>query len=697
MRADDSALVEFAQEFRNEMVYEAAAEGAEALMPEVLTRRALETFIEIGEVENAADCYLKQRGIEVSAFGIDEGDTLNLVATLYRGAVPPASVPRGEIETAFRRLYGFWERCRDRPLHESLEESSDAWSMALEVHGSAPKIRRIRMFIVTDGLSAVEYVEPETRNGVEIHRSVWDIARLQRLHGTGMRGEPVEIDFIARFGRPLPCISPDLPGADYTAYLAAFPANWLADIYEEFGARLLEKNVRSFLQFTGKVNRGMRDTLAGEDAHRFFAYNNGISATASGVELDVDGSGAAGIIRLRDLQIVNGGQTTASVHRAQRSGIDVGQVAVQAKITEIDGNRLEEMVPLISRYANSQNRVSISDLSSNDPFHIEVESLSRSVWAPATESTMRETRWFYERARGQYQDARNREMTQARRRVFREIHPTSQKFTKTDLAKFENAWAQRPWEVSLGAQKNFTAFMVALQERKQGDVSGDVAYFQRLVAKAVLWRHTEKIVSAQKFGGYRANIVAYSIAKLSHATARRIDLERIWRQQDLDEPLELALADLSHLVFKHLTAADRPTANVTEWAKREECWNRLRAAPWKVPTEVEELLLPVGAAEERTSGGQGEKPGVPSGNGASPPALEGVPGDAFLAVSSWAKESDNLTPWDRRFAYTIGIRLNRDEPLTSKQRPHAERILAEAQKLGFEPLEKWSVGTPEVR
>jgi hypothetical protein len=687
MRADDPALVGFAREFRNEMVYEAAAEGAEAMMPEVLTRRMLETFVEIGEVENVADCYLKQRGIEVSGYGVDDGDTLNLVATLYRGEVPPASVPRGEIETAFRRLHGLWERCRTRPLHESLEESSDAWSMALEIHRSAPEIRRIRMFVVTDGLSAVEYLEPEAEDGIEVHRSVWDIGRLHRLHGTGMRGEPVEIDFIARFGRPLPCISPDLPGSDYAAYLAAFPAPWLADIYEEFGARLLEKNVRSFLQFTGKVNKGMRDTLAGDDAPRFFAYNNGISATASEVELDVDGSGAAGITRLRDLQIVNGGQTTASVHRAHRGGIDVGHVAVQAKITEIEGDRLEEMVPLISRYANSQNRVSVSDLSSNDPFHIEVESLSRSVWAPATGSTMRETRWFYERARGQYQDALNREGTKARRRVFREIHPTSQKFSKTDLAKFENAWAQRPWEVSLGAQKNFTAFMVALQEKEDGSVSGDVDYFHRLIAKAILWRRAEKIVSAQKFGGYRANIVAYAVAMLSHATDQHVDLDRIWEQQELDEPLEAALEDLSHLVFKHLTDSERPVANVTEWAKREKCWTSLRETGWELPPAVSESLLPeVPEAGPATPTHEGPPAEEGTANGASPSSLQGVSGDAFLAISSWAKETDNLTPWDRRFAYTIGIRLNRNQTLTPKQEPQAERILAAARDLGFNPL-----------
>ena len=286
-------------------------------------------------------------------------------------------------------------------------------------------------------------------------------------------------------------------GADYRAYLASFPGDWLADIYEQFGSRLLEKNVRSFLQFTGKVNRGMRDTIS-TDPVRFFAYNNGISATASSVELATLPDGSRGIVRLLDLQLVNGGQTTASLHRCRRSKIDVSSIVVQAKITEIDGDRLDEIVPLISQFANSQNKVSLADLSSNDPLHIEIESLSRSVWAEPTEKTMRQTRWFYERARRACADALAREGTPARRRTFREVHPTSQKVTKTDLAKFENTWAQRPWEVSQGAQKNFTAFMLALHRR--GPVQPDVAYFQRLVAKAILFRRAERIVSAQDSG-----------------------------------------------------------------------------------------------------------------------------------------------------------------------------------------------------
>lgn len=225
--------------------------------------------------------------------------------------------------------------------------------------------------------------------------------------------------------------------------------------------------------------------------------------------------------------------------------------------------------------------------------------------------------------------------------------------------------------------------MIDLQSRK---VSGDVAYFQRLVAKAILWKRAERIVSAQAFGGYRANIVAYSIAKLSNATQQRLNLDQIWQAQALEESIEDALAELAHLAFRLLTGSDRPTANVTEWAKREQCWKQMRSTSWSVSPSVGDLLVPVGRdAWPRGASANlgGERDGGPD------PSIDGissVPGDAFLAISSWAKETNNLTPWERRFSYTIGVRLNREGSLTSKQVPHAERILANAQELGFDPL-----------
>jgi len=335
------------------------------------------------------------------------------------------------------------------------------------------------------------------------------------------------------------------------------------------------------------------------------------------------------------------------------------------------------MVPLISRYANSQNAVSLADLSSNDPFQIELESLSRSVWAPATGSTMRQTRWFYERARGQYADAMNREPTAARRRGFTEIHPRAQKITKTDLAKFENTWAQKPWTVSRGAQRNFTAFMIENAGRKC-----DVPYFQRLVAKAIIFRRTEKIVSAQEFGGYRATIVTYGVAKLSYGTQQRLDLHRICEAQALEEDLEAAIAELSNMAFEVLTK-EAGSRNVTEWAKQEACWKLMRERPWSPAKSIKEMMValhgdPVPETDTAMQGALPEHDPLVV-------RMNEVGGDAFFAIANWAKETDNLTGWDRKFAFSIGRQLNRGKSLSPKQAVIAERVLDTARSLGFDP------------
>ena len=320
------------------------------------------------------------------------------------------------------------------------------------------------------------------------------------------------------------------------------PGDVLRSIYADFGSRLLETNVRSFLQARGKVNRGIRDTIAREP-ERFLAYNNGITLTAEIVELcDVGGSSV--VARLNGLQIVNGGQTTASLLAADRGRADLSQVHVAAKLIEIaEGEVHDELVRKVSRYANSQNRISEADFSANDPFHVRIEELSRTTWAPAVEGSQRQTKWFYERARGQYQDAKAAETTPAKRRAFSTEHPTRQRFTKTDLAKFENTWEQLPHIVSRGAQKNFSTYMIRLGERDQAVV--DRTHFEHLVAKAILFRTTEQIVQRQSFGGYRANIVTYTLALLSNATSQRIDLDRIWREQDLTQKLQEVIAELS--------------------------------------------------------------------------------------------------------------------------------------------------------
>jgi len=674
----DTALREFSVTLQNELRFEADIEGAESMLAEVFTRRMITTLVEVGEIEEEAVQIfhrddMVRPAVEVAGYSVQDGDTLNLIAAAYRGG-DPEPLTKADAARAARRARNFWQRCRDRAYHDDLEESSDAHDMALAIRLAAPDIRRVRTFVITDGLARVEYLEPETEDGVEYHQSLWDLQRLWRLESAGRRGEPIIVDFTERFGRALPALVAPRQSQEYQAYMAVIPGDWLADIYEEFGARLLERNVRSFLQFTGKVNKGMRDTIRDQPG-RFLAYNNGISATASSVEIEAMPDGGHGITRMRDLQIVNGGQTTASLHRASRSTIDVSGVAVQAKITQVEGELLDELVPRISEYANSQNKVQIADLSSNLPFHVELESLSRNIWAPLTAETARQTKWFYERARGQYSDAMNRDSSKAR---FQAMHPTKQRFSKVDLATFENTWDGEPHEVSKGAQKNFTRFMQRMQSRG-GAFRPDVAYFQRAVAKAILFRRAERIVQAQQFGGYRRNIVAYSVARLSYATSQRLDLKAIWENQQIGPEIERALVELAHLAHAVLTDDDRPAANVTEWAKRPTCWERMRLTEWRLPPTITLTTshgdLSVTTPSPSTSGAASHETALR--------VLDGISGDTFLAISSWAKQTDKLSPWQRRFASTIGGSLKHGRALSDKQIPHAFAILAEARAGGF--------------
>ena len=571
----------FAQDLDTELRYEADLEGSEAMMAEVFTRRMIETLVEAGEVEEAVDCHWQddsvRPAVEVAGYGITDG-TLTLIATIYRGP-PSQRVSRSDVQRQIRRARAFWDRCRTRPYHEELEESSDAWDMALHLHRMGAEVTRVQIFCVTDGYTLHEYHEPELVDGVEHREDTWDLVRLWRLAATGRQAEPVDVDFVARFGAPLPALRAPAVSDEYDAYMAFLPGDWLANVYDEFGHRLLERNVRSFLQFTGSTNKGMRETIRARPS-RFLAYNNGISATAAEVRLATVEGGGTGIASIRDLQIVNGGQTTASVHRSMREKVDVSKIAVQAKITVVDGPLLDELVPDISRYANTQNKIQQADLSSNDPFHIRIQQLAGSVWAPATRRTPRQTRWFYERARGQYQDALGRESTAARRRSFTEMHPPRQKITKVQLATYENTWNQRPHEVSKGAQKNFGDFMTQL--RRNGDREPDAAWWQAAIAKAIIFRSAENIVSSQSFGGYRRNIVAYAVARLSAATDERLDLHHIFVEQQIPAPLADAIEQLAHRAWDVLTDSSRAAQNVTEWAKRPDCWTQMQRQPFEI-------------------------------------------------------------------------------------------------------------------
>lgn len=416
--------------------------------------------------------------------------------------------------------------------------------------------------------------------GVPASYHIWDISRLQRQQNSRGHKEILEINFPDTYGTGISCLPAHLGSDTYKSYLIVIPATILSSMYEKYGARLLEQNVRCFLQARGNVNKGIRSTIINEP-QMFFAYNNGITATAQEVEIR-QGDAGLEVVRVKDLQIVNGGQTTASLfHTSRKDKASLTGIFVQMKLSVIDSEQSEIIVPRISEYANTQNRVNAADFFSNHPFHIRMEEFSRRIWAPAQQGALRETKWFYERARGQYADAQSK-LTQSEKKKFQAENPKPQMFTKTDLAKFENVWDENPRFVNLGAQKNFAQYAKRIgSEWEKSSETFNEFYYKRAIARAILFRKTEKLVSAQPWynGGYRANIVAYTLALLGYYATKHgksIDFMHIWNTQFIPDDLERALEITSKLVHDDITHPPQGISNVTEWCKKEGCWQRLK-------------------------------------------------------------------------------------------------------------------------
>lgn len=662
----DSDRTHYAHDLVSDVLATADAENASS--PETFTRRVLDELEQAGEVENTFTAYYKAHGIEVSGYGeTDSFGSLDLFISLFRQQPLEDRTSRTQVEALFKRLINFIARCRSG-LRKDIDEASDVHDMCLAVEKALPNADRIRLFLLTNTVCTTTSLSRTEIDGVPVSFEIWDLTRLHRMSSSGTLSEPIVVDCVPA----LPCLATPDTDRDYSVFLAIMPGEELHALYGQYGTRLLELNVRSFLQTKGAVNKGLRETLL-NNPERFLAYNNGITATASKIEFVELVEGGRAISRIHDLQIVNGGQTTASIHYARaRDKADLSQVFVQMKLTVASPDRLPEIVPEISKYSNTQNKVTVVDFSSNHPFHVAVEKVTRALWAPAPDGTGQETKWFYERARGQYSDALARERTPANQRKFKNTHPTAQKFTKADIAKFLHSWMKLPHLVSRGAEKNFREFMIGLEDNPP---SVDIRYCQHLIALAKLFRDTEKIVSSHRFGGYRANIVTYTIARLAAATDQRIDLDRIWREQRLSYALTRAISDLCVPVRELIISPERG-ANVGEWAKRPECWDKIERLPWELPDDLAaELVDPAAIAASDGSTGNAMHSDVA--------IASGIPATEWLAVAKWAKETQNLEPYQRQIAYTIGRYLGREWTISDKQAAQGLKLMREAKAQGF--------------
>ena len=680
---------EFASEFFQDVLAEADAGGQ--FVEDVFFHKFCEHLMEAGELDSADRvAYQGQpgRGIRVDGYGgdpaEDESDTFSLLISDFHPSADVGRLIGSEMDTIFRRLSNFLRRALDRKWRDALEETSPAFGLADLISKRWSGIGRVRLFLLTNrALSErVDGREAGELDGRTITYSVWDIGRLYRQATIGHGREDIDVDLADGFGGPLPVLPAQQPEADHESYLAIMPGGVLAAIYDRWGTRLLEQNVRVFLQHRGKVNKGIRATIENEP-NMFFAYNNGITATAEEVDIEDDG-GRLLLRRLKNFQIVNGGQTTASIHAARRGKVDVSQTFVQMKLSVVDPERANRLVPKISEFANSQNRVNAADFFANHPFHIRMEGFSGRIHAPSPEGTFRQSKWFYERARGQYADARGG-LTQAQRKKFDLENPRRQLFTKTDLAKFVNVWEEHPYEVSLGAQKNFAAFARRIgQEWKRAPDNFNEAWYREVVAKAVVFKATERLVTEQEWyqGGYRANIVAYAIAKMAHDVRkqdRAVNFQDIWHRQALPPTMAPALVAVAESVHDVLVAPPAGISNVTEWAKKQACWKRVSelVVAWPRP-----FLNDLISTDDRRDADRSARREQRELNSVEAQIAVVNAGPAFWAAAlAWGTERGMLTPTE---AGVLGVAASRTGKIpTERQASRAVEALSKLQAAGY--------------
>ena len=684
------SLDQFAADIHQEVLVKCTGDTSpRPLQEEAFTESVLERLSDHNEVTdwNLCSYEAKKQGqrpaAKFNAWSLSEdGATLDLFTTLYQGEGRADIVTRAVAEQQFNLVRGFLRRALGE-IHVELDESQDAFQVARCIFEAKDSLTTVRLFVLTDGVVKSFEINEEQIPGIELRYVLWDLEKLSRLH-VGAR-EVIALDFVKDYDGAVPCLATKDITGEYQTFLAFLPATVLARIYGEHGQRLLERNVRAFLQAKGKINKGLQLTLK-DEPHRFLAYNNGLCCTAAEVDIDAGKNGHARLLRVRDFQIVNGGQTTASIYHAlKKEKMDVSGVVVQLKLTVLtDPAKVIEIVPLISKYANSQNKVNTADFSANDVFHQKLEALSRTVWAPASGGLALGTRWYYERARGSYLDDKFRAGSPAQRNKWEAQHPPSQKFTKTDVAKLEQTWNQLPHKVSLGAEKNFTDWTLARQNA--GVVEADQAFFERLVAKAILFRTTEKIVSAQNFGGYRANIVTYTLAWLSLETGQRLDLKKIWLKQSLSEPLANTIRVISRKAHETIESPSRTKQNVTEWCKQEECWLRFRDVKITLPDLSADMTAPTAVGSAAAIPESTDSNSIRSDKPKAAELLARVERlriETWPALAAWGQQTALLKAWQVTFAANLGRKLARGKKPSLMESKESLALLDEAQTKGF--------------
>lgn len=596
----ERALENYIEELKSDVASRVYSEGEGASFEDKFTEYCIEVLESIGKSEGArVMSYVhpnSQAGIDwkINGFCLKDltkeenkkeyYETLDLFITFYKNEYD-YNITKDDYTKSLNQIKRFINSALKRHIDYIDKAHTELYHLIGTIGKQGKEFDRINVYFLINGFSNHEKEKIEIADS-DVFVHTWDVSRLFKINASNSVHEPIEIEFdsFTEDGKGLQCLQ--VPSIDemYDCYLAIVPGEILAKLYKEYSNELLESNVRAFLGQAGKFNKGIRDTIRTKP-QMFLPYNNGITATAESVETKIIDNQLV-ITKLNDFQIVNGGQTTASLYHTQKKfkDSDLSKIFVQMKLTVIKDKEQKNIeVPNISRFANSQNKVSDLDLSSNNPYFIQIENLSRKKYVVNPENKNQSLLWFFERANGQYRETLNKQ-TPTQQKKFKEQNPSNLKFVKSDIAKFINGWELEPHYVAQGSQKNFIHYTKKITDLVSKNKLPGENFYRKLIANAILFKTIDQLfgrkgVNAIGDTSLKALTVAYTVSYFHHLTKNRIDLWKIYEEQKIDDFLNNHLSNLLGFVYNHIIA-EASGSLISEYAKRQSSWEKLKNTPY---------------------------------------------------------------------------------------------------------------------
>lgn len=579
----------------------------------------LSKLVSMGELVDPQPICVNKKGrnnriMSFDALAFDESDkSVVLISNEFKDSLKD-TLTMTDINKTQTRMLNFLEEAYDGTLEKYFDIYDDVLKIGRDIARrmhidyvnveNDESIDKIKLVIITnqDLSNSVKELSPFSFLGKKVGVSIWSIARFFELYQSGREREPIIIQ-TEKYGLDgIPCIKAEMvDNIDYDAYLAIVPGIFLHKIYYDHGPHLLEGNVRAFLSNRGKINRGIRNTIRTEPT-KFFTYNNGIACTASRIKLSEDGHK---IVEIEDLQIINGGQTTASLTSAVlKDKLALDNIFVPMKMTVVRNDDYDIMIQNISKYANSQNAVTDADFFSNHPFHRTMATLSTHTPAPAKEGSLHGTYWYYERSRGKYEQEQFKLFKKSDIENFKKKYPKNQVVKKEELAKYYTAAELlRPDRVSTGSQKVMKFFAEIIDKKYQTQTEFfNAEFFKRCVCYAILYRGTDRIVNKADWynvGGYKLNIVPYTVSKIINSVPEgyTLDYDRIWKKQELYPSLVSEIDRIAQMTNEFIQKSSGVI--VTEYCKKEETWNKYKSVPCSFSAEFINDLIPLSVTEDK--------------------------------------------------------------------------------------------------